>query len=403
MSHIKDIPMKATIHKFRKTNTINMTKKLLLFTALSIFLISCSDKETNTNIDTLIASKNLVSIKAKRAELQSQISQIDAALATLETAKVEEALVSVTTVKDTVFSHYLEVQGNVQTKENLIIYPQFSGILISLNVTAGQRVSKGQVLGTIDDGGLSQQLAQVQSQLALAKTTFERQKRLWDQKIGSEIQYLQAQTNMISQQKAVSQINAQLAKTRVIAPFSGVIDETLIEKGQVVGPGQGLMRIVNLNNMYVSTSVPETYIGKLNTGTNVDVYLTSLNKTYTGRIRQVANNINPNNRTFSIEVSVPNKENLLRPNQVAKLKIVDYTSKNAVVVPTNVVQEDGEKNNFVYIVTNATANTGIAKKVIVTVGQSSNNATEILSGLSANDIVVTEGVNTISDGMKLNF
>jgi len=402
MSHIKDILMKST-QKLQKINTINMTKKLLLFTALSVFLISCSDKETNTPIDTLLASKNLVSIKAKRAELQAQITKIDAALATLETAKVEEALVSVVTVKDTVFSHYLEVQGNVQTKENLIIYPQFSGILTSLNVTAGQRVSKGQVLGTIDDGGLSQQLAQVQSQLALAKTTFERQKRLWDQKIGSEIQYLQAQTNMVSQQKAVSQINAQLAKTKIIAPFSGVIDETLIERGQVVGPGQGLMRIVNLNNMYVSTSVPETYIGKLNTGTNVDVYLTSLNKTYTGRIRQVANNINPNNRTFSIEVSVPNKENLLRPNQVAKLKIVDYTSKNAVVVPTNVVQEDGEKNNFVYIVTNATATTGVAKKVIVTVGQSSNNATEILSGLSANDIVVTEGVNTISDGMKLNF
>ncbi len=402
MSHIKDILMKST-QKFQKINTINMTKKLLLFTALSVFLISCSDKETNTTIDTLLASKNLTSIKAKRAELQAQITQIDAALATLETAKVEEALVSVVTVKDTVFSHYLEVQGNVQTKENLIIYPQFSGILTSLNVTAGQRVSKGQVLGTIDDGGLSQQLAQVQSQLALAKTTFERQKRLWDQKIGSEIQYLQAQTNMVSQQKAVSQINAQLAKTKIIAPFSGVIDETLIERGQVVGPGQGLMRIVNLNNMYVSTSVPETYIGKLKTGTNVDVYLTSLNKTYTGRIRQVANNINPNNRTFSIEVSVPNKENLLRPNQVAKLKIVDYTSKNAVVVPTNVVQEDGEKNNFVYIVTNATTTTGVAKKVIVTVGQSSNNATEILSGLSANDIVVTEGVNTISDGMKLNF
>lgn len=402
MSHIKDILMKST-QKLQKINTINMTKKLLLFTALSIFLISCSDKETNTNIDTLLASKNLTSIKAKRAELQAQITKIDAALATLETAKVEEALVSVVTVKDTVFSHYLEVQGNVQTKENLIIYPQFSGILTSLNVTAGQRVSKGQVLGTIDDGGLSQQLEQVQSQLALAKTTFERQKRLWDQKIGSEIQYLQAQTNMVSQQKAVSQINAQLAKTKIIAPFSGVIDETLIERGQVVGPGQGLMRIVNLNNMYVSTSVPETYIGKLNTGTNVDVYLTSLNKTYTGRIRQVANNINPNNRTFSIEVSVPNKENLLRPNQVAKLKIVDYTSKNAVVVPTNVVQEDGDKNNFVYIVTNATATTGVAKKVIVTVGQSSNNATEILSGLSANDIVVTEGVNTISDGMKLNF
>ncbi|TRX01396.1 efflux RND transporter periplasmic adaptor subunit [Flavobacterium gawalongense] len=379
-----------------------MSKRILLFTALSIFLFSCSNKENNTDTDTLIASKNLASIKAKRAELQTQITKLDEAIASLDT-KVEEALVSVTTVKDTVFSHYLEVQGNVETKENLIIYPQFSGILTSLNVVAGQKVSKGQLLGMIDDGGLSQQLAQAQSQLALAKTTFERQKRLWDQKIGSEIQFLQAQTNMVSQQKMVSQIKAQLAKTRIVAPFSGVIDETLIERGQVVAPGQGLMRIVNLNNMYVSTSVPENYIGKLKVGTSVDVYLTSLDKNYSGKIRQVANNINPNNRTFTIEVSVPNKENLLRPNQVAKLRIVDYTAKNAIVVPTNVVQEDGGKNKFVFIVTNTKGTTGIAKKVLVELGQSSNNVTEILSGLSADDIIVTEGVNTISDGMKLNF
>lgn len=394
--------MKPITYESRNFNKTNMSKKILLFSVLSIFLLSCSGKENNTSTDSLISTKDLKSIQAKRAELQAEITKLDEAIASLDT-KVEEALVSVMTVKDTVFSHYLEVQGNIETKENLIIYPQYSGILTSLNVIAGQRVNKGQVLGTIDDGGLSQQLAQAQSQLALAKTTFERQKRLWDQKIGSEIQYLQAQTNMVSQQKVVSQINAQLSKTRIIAPFSGVIDETLIERGQVVSPGQGLMRIVNLNNMYVSTSVPETYIGKLKVGTAVDVFLSSLNKSYAGRIRQVANNINPNNRSFAIEVSVPNKENLLRPNQVAKLRITDYTAKNVIVVPTNVIQEDAQKNKFVFIVTNAAGKTGIAKKVMVEAGQSSNNVTEILSGLSTNDIIVTEGVNTISDGMKLNF
>ena len=394
--------MKPITYESRTFNKTNMSKKILLFSVLSIFLLSCSGKENNTSTDSLISTKDLKSIQAKRAELQAEITKLDEAIASLDT-KVEEALVSVMTVKDTVFSHYLEVQGNIETKENLIIYPQYSGILTSLNVIAGQRVNKGQVLGTIDDGGLSQQLAQAQSQLALAKTTFERQKRLWDQKIGSEIQYLQAQTNMVSQQKVVSQINAQLSKTRIIAPFSGVIDETLIERGQVVSPGQGLMRIVNLNNMYVSTSVPETYIGKLKVGTAVDVFLSSLNKSYAGRIRQVANNINPNNRSFAIEVSVPNKENLLRPNQVAKLRITDYTAKNVIVVPTNVIQEDAQKNKFVFIVTNAAGKTGIAKKVMVEAGQSSNNVTEILSGLSTNDIIVTEGVNTISDGMKLNF
>jgi RND family efflux transporter MFP subunit len=317
--------------------------------------------------------------------------------------KTEEALVSVETVKDTVFSHYLEVQGNVNTKENLIIYPQFAGILNTVNVIAGQKVSKGQVLGTIDDGGLSQQLAQLENQLALAKTTFERQKRLWDQKIGSEIQYLQAQTNMVSQQKAVSQMKAQLAKTRVIAPFNGVIDELIAERGQVVGPGQGLMRIVNLNNMFVSTTVPESYIGKLKVGTEVSVYLASLGKSFNGKIRQVGNNINPNNRSFGIEVSVPNTDNLLRPNQVAKLKITDYTNAKAVVVQSNVIQEDADGNQFVFEVSSVKGKTGIAKKVIVKVGKTSDNFTEILSGLEPKTVLVGDGVKTVSEGMKLNF
>jgi RND family efflux transporter MFP subunit len=243
----------------------------------------------------------------------------------------------------------------------------------------------------------------METQMALAKTTFERQKRLWDQKIGSEIQYLQAQTNMISQQKAVSQMKAQLAKTRIIAPFSGVIDELITEKGQVVGPGQGLMRIVNLNNMFVSTAVPESYIGKLKVGTVVNVYLASLGKTYVGKIRQVANNINPNNRSFGIEVSVPNAENLLRPNQVAKLKIIDYTNSNAVVVPSNVIQVDGNGDQFVFEATSIKDKTGIAKKVIVKVGKTSENFTEILGGLEPKTVVVSDGVNTVSEGMKLNF
>jgi RND family efflux transporter MFP subunit len=166
---------------------------------------------------------------------------------------------------------------------------------------------------------------------------------------------------------------------------------------------QGLMRIVNLGNMYVSTSIPETYIGKLKLGDQVDVYLSSLGKTYKGKVRQVGSFINPNNRTFGIEVSVPNPDNLLRPNQVAKLKIIDYVNKDAIVVPTNVIQEDGKGDQYVYVVEESNGKTGIAKKVIVSVGKSSDNVTEILSGLSANDIIVTEGVNTISEGMKLNF
>ena len=379
---------------------MNLDMKKVVLIATSLLLIACGEKST----DDLIKDKNITELKNRKAIIQAELEKIDAALVKGNKTPETEALVSVVTIKDTVFNHYLEVQGNVNTKENILVQPEFSGTLTTLNVKAGQRVAKGQILGKVDDAGMSQQLASIENQYALAKTTFERQKNLWDKKIGSEIQFLQAQAQMISAQKSVAQMRAQVAKTVIRAPFSGTIDEVFVERGQVVAPSpQGLMRIVNLSNMYVSTTVPETYIGKLKPGTEVDVFLTSLGKTYKGKVRQVANFINPSNRSFGIEVSVPNPDNLLRPNQVAKLKIIDYTTNNAIVVPTNVVQEDGEHNKFVFIATNVNGKSGVAKKVLVKVGKSSNNVTEILSGLAANDVIITEGVNNIADGMKLNF
>lgn len=346
-------------------------KKIFLFATTALVMVSCGKEEK----------------KAEAAKPETPT----------------EALVSVEQAKDTVFNHYLDIQGNVDTKENLIIYPQFSGTLVALNVISGQKVSKGQVLGRIDDGGLSQQVAQLETQAALAKTTFERQKRLWDQKIGSEIQFLQAQTNMVSQQKAVSQIKAQLAKTVITAPISGTVDEIITDRGEVVAPGQGIVRIVNLSNMYISAQVPEAYVGKVTVGTQVNVALPSLGKTYIGKIRQVANNINPANRSFGVEVTVANKENLLRPNQVAKLKIIDYTNTKAVIVPSNVVLEDAKGDKYLYIVANVNGKSGTAKKTMVSIGQTAENMTEIKSGVTGGDYVITEGANNVSEGMKVNF
>lgn len=385
------------------SNRTTMTKKILPLLIAATLIVSCGEKDNNQTVDQLIAAKNNKELQARKAAIQADLAKIEAALATLNVKK-EEALVSVMTLKDTLFNHYLDIQGSVNTKENILIQPEMPGTLVVLNAKAGQHVSKGQLLARVDDGGSSQQVASLETQYQLAKTTFERQKNLWNQKIGSEIQYLQAQTQMLSLQRSVAQAKAMLAKAEIRAPFSGTIDEVFVERGQVVSAGaQGLMRIVNLNNMYVSTSVPESYIGKLKVGTQVDVFLTSLNKNYKGKVRQVGNFINPNNRSFGIEVSIPNPENLLRPNQVAKLKVIDYTAKNAIVVPTNVIQEDGEGNKFVFVAINSNGKTATAKKIIVTTGKSSDNVTEILTGLSANDIIVTEGVNTISEGMKLNF
>jgi membrane fusion protein, multidrug efflux system len=386
-----------------KFNITPMTKLIFPLLVATSLIVSCGDKQNNQTVDQLIAAKNNKELQARKAAIQADLAKIDAALATLNVRK-EEALVSVATLKDTVFNHYLDIQGSIDTKENILIQPEMPGTLIALTVKAGQRVSKGQLLARVDDGGSSQQVASLETQYQLAKTTFERQKNLWSQKIGSEIQYLQAQTQMLSLQRSVAQAKAMLSKTEIRAPFSGTIDEVFVEKGQVVSASpQGLMRIVNLNNMYVSTSVPESYIGKLKVGTQVDVFLTSLNKNYKGKVRQIGNFINPNNRSFGIEVSIPNPENLLRPNQVAKLKVIDYTVKNAIVVPSNIIQEDGKGNQFVFVASNSNGKTATAKKAMVTTGKSSDNVTEILSGLSANDIIVIEGVNTISEGMKLNF
>ena len=377
-------------------------KKIILLPTLALLLFSCG-KADNKSIESIIASNNTATISAKKAELQVQITQLEEALSKLDTVK-EEVLVAIQPVKDSLFAHYLEIQGNINTKENVLIQPEIPGALVALHVKAGQAVSKGQVLGRVDDGGMSEQLASIENQYALAKTTFERQKNLWNQKIGSEIQFLNAQTQMVSAQKAVAQLKAQVAKTVIRAPFTGVIDEVFVERGEVVNANpRGLMRLVNLSNMYVSTMVPETYIGKLKIGTLVEVKLSALGKTYAGKVRQVASNINPSNRSFGIEIAVPNTDNLLRPNQVAKLKLTDYVNPKALTVPSNSIQKDGQGNQFVFTATAVKGNTAIAKKTIITSGKSANNVTEILSGLNPKDLIVTDGANAISEGMKLNF
>jgi membrane fusion protein, multidrug efflux system len=376
-------------------------KKIIITTLIATLIVACGNNENS--IESLIKAKNFTELKKKRDALQLDITKIDSVLAG-NNKKSDEALVETIIVKDTTFSHYLEIQGNVDTNQNVLIQPEMPGTLVSLNVKAGQTVAKGQLLGKVDDGGMSQQLASIQTQYELAKTTFERQKRLWDQKIGSEIQYLQAQTQMISLSKSVNQMKAQIAKTQIRAPFGGVIDEVFVERGQVVSANpQGLMRIVNLSQMYVSTAIPESYVGKVKVGTSVQANITSIGKEYQGKIRQVAKTINPANRSFGIEVSVPNPEGLLRPNQVAKLKIVDYSKNSAIVIPSNIIQQDADGNKFVFVVTNSKNNMGIAKKAIIKTGQNANSITEIVSGLTAGDIIVTEGANAVSEGIKVTY
>ena len=237
-------------------------KKIYLILVTSLVLISCGGDSKNSTTS-VIEKGTLEEMRAKRTELVAQSESLRKELELLDVAigkkDTNEKLTLITTfaAKDTVFNHYVELQATVQTKENLMLSSEFGGILQQLLVKEGQKVTKGQTLAKVDDGGLSSQLAQMETQAALAKTTFERQENLWNQKIGSEIQYLQAKTNYNAQLKAVAQMKSQLAKTVIKAPFSGTIDEIASERGSVVGPGTPILRIVSLGNMYLEAEVPE--------------------------------------------------------------------------------------------------------------------------------------------------
>ncbi|WP_339809816.1 efflux RND transporter periplasmic adaptor subunit [Zunongwangia profunda] len=384
-------------------------KKLAAILSVSLLLAACGN-ENKKSVDDLIEEGNLKEIRARKSELSkeqsaitSDINKLDEAINTLDKNK-NLNLVTVTTLKDSTFEHFAEVQGNVATDENIIIYPEYSGILKNVYVKEGDRVNKGQVLAKIDDGGLSSQVAQAQAQATLAKTTYERQKRLWEQNIGSEIQFLEAKTNFEATQKAAEQLQSQLAKTTVTAPFSGVIDNIISNQGEVVSPGQSqLFRIINLNNMYVEAAVPENYLPKIQKGTFVKVMISSVNKEYDGKVTDVGSNINANNRTFRVKIAIPNPDKLIRPNQIATILLNDYTAASAITIPESTIQKNAMGESLVYTLERKTDSTGVAQKNVIETGYVYNNRMEVTKGLSPGEILIVEGSKSLRDGQEVKI
>ncbi|MCL5127514.1 MULTISPECIES: efflux RND transporter periplasmic adaptor subunit [unclassified Algibacter] len=379
----------------------------LLLTTL--VLSSCGGKK-NKSVEAIIETNNLELIREKKAELDvssqeiaDQLKQLDAKIKTLD-PQTKIPLITTFTAKEIVFTHYLELQGSVDTKQNLIVFPEYSGILSRVYVKEGQHVSKGQMLAKIDDGGLTQQLAQIKIQTNLAKTTFERQDRLWSQKIGSEIQYLQAKSNFEAQQEAVNQLQQQVGKTIVRAPFSGTIDDVITDQGSVVAPGQSqLFRIVNLDNMYIETEVPERYISEVTKGKEVKVNFPVLGKEIDAKIRQAGNFINPANRTFRVEIAISNKERQIKPNLTAKLKINDYTNNKAFLIPQSIISENAEGQQYIYTITDKKDNLAKAKRVIVETGKTQGDFIEILSGIEHNEEIIVEGARSVKEGQDVRI
>ena len=383
-------------------------KHILSILTIAFILTSCGGDKKNT-VENVLESNNLETIRKKREELVNEqdaihekIKRLDEKITELDTNKNTPLI---TTFKATheEFKHMLELQGSVTTKNLMVITPEFNGILTNVYVTEGQKVSKGQILARIDDGGLGQQLTQLQIQADLAKTTFERQKRLWDQKIGSEIQYLQAKSSYESQQQAVNQLKQQLSKTTVTAPFSGTIDDVITEQGSVVAAGQSqLMRIVNLDDMYIETDVPERYVADVTTGKSVQVEFPVLGKTIDTKVRQASDFINPANRTFKVEIAVPNKEKSIKPNLTARLKINDYTNENALLVPQSIISENAEGEQYVYVVKDKNSEgEGVANKVIIKTGKTQGDVIEVLEGIEDGAEIIQEGARSVRDGQNV--
>ncbi|GEO05272.1 RND transporter [Adhaeribacter aerolatus] len=370
----------------------------VLVLSLAIAVSACN-KEAGTK------EEQLAALKKQQTEIQSQIASLEdqlraeGKLAAPVAAAVPVATVTVTPQK---FSNYLEVQGRVDFDQNVTVSARVPGVLTSVRAKRGDRVSKGQVLATIDAAILEQGVAELRTSLDLARTVYEKQKNLWDQKIGTEIQYLQAKNNKEALERRLSTMREQQAQYVIKAPISGVVDEFNPKVGEAVNPASPLpvARIVNTTSLKVVADIPEAHAGKLHKGVVAKVSLPDIGQEFPATVTAISQGINSSNRSFPIEIRIKGQVDApIRPNMVAVVKVQEYNNPNALVVPVNVIQKD-EAGDYVYVIEKA-GNGTVVKKRKVTLGQTYAGNTEITNGLNPNDQVVTAGQQNLNEGQAV--
>ena len=380
-----------------------MKNSILLLCILLFIQCGSSDKQTTAEI---IASKDLAAIQTKKAEVVKSMNTLKQELESLNEVigqlDNEQKFLLVTSIETKVapYEHFVSFQGTLETDKNIVMYPEIPGLLKSINVVEGQRVKKGDVLAIISDSGLVDQLQQLEIKLAIAKTTYERQNRLWEQKIGSEMQFLQAKTQYLSLEKSIAQMKDQVAKTTITAPFDGIVDHLLADVGSSLAPGMTpVLRVINLDEMKVSAQVPEIHLNNIKKAAKVVVNIPVLNKTLPAEINAVGNFINPNNRSFRVEIGLENSTGDLKPNMTVLLNINDYKNEAAILVPSKNILDDQTGAKYVYTLETVAGQEGMYKaiKTFVKTGKSSDNKTEVLEGLSAGDQLVEDGIRLVKD------
>ena len=384
-------------------------KKIIYTLGISFLLISCSQEMADTSNTNGVEGVNLEELNTQKAnytqqinDLKLELEKINNAIDALGSSEKRTLITAFITEKQS-FEHQIEIQANIKTRQNVLIYPEFAGRLIALKVVEGQNVKKGNLLALIDDAGITDQLDQMILQLNLAKTTFERTQRLWDQKIGSEMMYLEAKTRYKAAQKQVSQIKQQLAKTKIYAPFNGVIDEIQARLGSNLIPGiTPVLRIVNLNTMFAESDVPENYLSNITKGSKAKVSIPALNQIQNTEIHQTGNFITPSNRTFRVEARLENPEGLIKPNLNARLSIMDYFNPEAIMIPLRVVREDAKNQPYVFVLSKPEKDNGFTtEQRMVTLGKTKEEMVEIIDGLTTGELVVEEGVSLLVTNQKV--
>ena len=383
-------------------------KKSILFIGLSLLMFRCG-QPSEVSKENVSSPSSLEALQVQKDKLTQQINTATTALEEVNAAidqmtnNEKRVLVTALAVEAVNFEHTIEVQANVKTRQNLDLYPEYNGKLVSIYVKEGQSVKKGALLAKIDDAGLKEQLDQIELQLNLAETTFERTERLWNQKIGSEMMYLEAKTRYEAQKKQLAQMRRQLAKTKIYAPFNGTIDQVFANQGSNVAPGATpILRIVNLNSMYVEADVPENYLTSVTKGSKAVVEIPVLGQSQITSIRQTGSYIQPSNRTFRVEAPLDNPNGDIKPNLVAKLNVIDYTNPEALMVPRRILRQNAEGVYFVFALSNSEGeNSYAAEQRFVELGKSKNEMIEITKGSSQGDILIDEGVSLLEPNQKV--
>lgn len=369
-------------------------------TAIAAFLAACSGEKAN---DLAGKKEELAKLKSEQGETDKKIKALEIEIAKLDPKKAAEVkvkAVTVATLNPETFRHYVELQGTVDAKNNVLVTPKSGGAVTAMYVKEGDHVSAGTVIGKIDDSILRESLEELKTQLSLANTLYDKQKNLWDQKIGTELQYLQAKNNKEALERKLATLNTQLGQSKIISPMAGVVDQVNVKVGELASPGVGVVRVVNLSNLKVVAKVSDTYAASVKKGDEVIINFPDLKKELNARVTFVSTTVDPLSRTFTIEATLPTSKDL-KPNMMAQIRINDASSKDALVVDQNYVQST-EKGDVIYVAVTE-GGKKVAKGKAVKTGLSYNGKIEILEGLAAGDQLITLGYQDVSDGQPISF